>query len=156
MDIAFEYINEEDAGLPEEFFREIAVRTLEIAAPPSFQKKQITFNVVAVSSEKIRELNRIYRHKDRVTDILSFGEYLDVAVIDGASEIFIGEIFFCPEFIRSAAAEDGVVLEREMAYIFSHGVLHLVGFDHEERMFQIQDAVTDALAPVEKKTNRHA
>ena len=145
MDVAFEYVPEEDAGLPEEFFREIAISALEAAGLLSFQEKRIALNAVAVSTEKIRELNRTYREKDSVTDILSFGEYPDAAAIEAepAEEVFIGELFFCPEFIRSAALEDGVSLEKEMAYIFSHGVLHLLGYDHTEEMFAIQDKIAE-------------
>ncbi len=145
MDVAFEYTAEEDAGLPEEFFRTVAIRTLEAAAFPSFLEKRIELNAVAVSEEKIRELNRTYRSKDSVTDILSFGEYQDASAIQSetASEIFIGELFFCPGFIRGAAAEDGVSLEKEMAYVFSHGVLHLLGFDHTDEMFAIQDGIAE-------------
>ncbi|HCJ45705.1 MAG TPA: hypothetical protein DHV33_02200, partial [Candidatus Moranbacteria bacterium] len=40
---------------------------------------------------------------------------------------------------------DKVTFEREMTYIFSHGVLHLIGFDHEEEMFTLQEQVTDVL-----------
>jgi probable rRNA maturation factor len=147
MDVAFEYVAEEDAGLPEEFFREVAVSALEAAAVSSFREKRIVLSAVAVSAEKIRELNRTYRDKDSVTDILSFGEYPDTAAVEAepAAEVFIGELFFCPEFIRSAALEDGITLEHEMIYVFSHGVLHLLGFDHSDEMFAIQDRVTEAL-----------
>jgi probable rRNA maturation factor len=150
MDIAFEYIAEEDAGLPEEFFRLVVARTLEAVALPAFAEKRIVLNAVAVSAEKIRELNRTYRDHDKVTDILSFGEYSDAAAIvaDPAGEVFIGELFFCPEFIRSAALEDGVSLEKEMAYIFSHGVLHLLGYDHTEEMFAIQDRIAEKFSTI--------
>lgn len=148
MDVAFEYIAEEDAGLPEEFFREVATSALEAAGLSSLEEKRVVLNAVAVSAEKIRELNRTYRDKDSVTDILSFGEYPDAAGVEAepASEVFIGELFFCPEFIRSAAKEDGVSLEKEMAYVFSHGVLHLLGYDHTEEMFAIQDTIADTFA----------
>ncbi len=109
------------------------------------EDKEIRLNVIAVSEEKIRELNREYRGKDAVTDVLSFGEYAarEELAEETKKEIFLGELFLCSLFIKAAAKEDGVTFEREMAYIFSHGVLHLVGFDHEEEMFAIQERVTN-------------
>jgi len=140
-----EYTGEAAAPFSEEFFQMIALRTLEECRFPFLQEKDISLNVVAVTPEKIQELNAQYRGKDSVTDILSFGEYADREALERAveEEIFLGEIFFCPSFIERAAEEDEVTFEREMIYIFSHGVLHLVGFDHEEEMFAIQERVTD-------------
>lgn len=148
MNVTLEYTEETDAPFGEEFFHGVAVRTLEECRFPFLRDKEVGLSVIAVSSEKIRELNNEYRDRDQATDILSFGEYAgqeDLAE-DTAQEVFLGEIFFCPAFIAEAAAEDAVTLRREMAYIFSHGVLHLVGYDHEEEMFAIQERVTDAFA----------
>lgn len=145
MRVTVEYADEVSTPFPEKFFQEIASRTLEECHFPFLEGKAVSLNAVAVSEEKIQELNQIYRGKDAVTDVLSFGEYPDREALAAAAlpEIFLGELFFCPLFIEAAAKEDGVTFEREMAYIFSHGVLHLVGFDHEEAMFEIQERVTD-------------
>jgi probable rRNA maturation factor len=145
MRVTVEYADEVSTPFPEKFFQEIASRTLEECHFSFLKEKTISLNAIAVSEEKIQELNQAYRGKDAVTDILSFGEYADREALAAAAlpEIFLGELFFCPLFIEAAAKEDGVTMEREMAYIFSHGVLHLVGFDHEEEMFEIQERVTD-------------
>ena len=145
MRVTIEYVDEAATPFPEEFFQAIALRTLEECHFSFLQEQTISLNAIAVSKEKIQELNQAYRGKDAVTDILSFGEYPDREALAATAlpEIFLGELFFCPAFIEAAAVEDGVTFEREMAYIFSHGVLHLVGFDHEEEMFAIQERVTD-------------
>jgi rRNA maturation RNase YbeY len=145
MHVALEYTTEVETPFAEKFFQAIASRTLEECRFPFLQEKEISLNVVAVAEEKMQELNAKYRGKDSVTDILSFGEYADRGALEQASTdmIFLGEIFFCPTFIERAAEEDAVTFEREMAYVFSHGVLHLAGFDHEEEMFAIQERVTD-------------
>ncbi len=147
MHVTLEYSEEAPTPFAEDFFQEVAVRTLEECDFSFLRGKEVRLNVVSVSSEKMRELNRTYRDKDAATDILSFAEYEDQEALAEARErdIFLGELFFSSAFIMDAAKEDGVTFEREMVYIFSHGVLHLVGFDHEEAMFAIQERVTDFL-----------
>ena len=146
MDILLEYSEEVSAGLPAGFFRTVAEETLKKANLPSLLEKQVSLTAVAVSEEKIQELNREYRHKDAVTDILSFGEYADLSLLakDDRETLSLGELYFCPAYIQKAAEEDSVTLKHEMAYIFSHGVLHLLGYDHSDEMFSIQDKVTRA------------
>ncbi|MEK9151538.1 MAG: rRNA maturation RNase YbeY [Patescibacteria group bacterium] len=148
MNVMLEYMEETEAPFGEEFLTGVAARTLEECHFPFLRDKDIRLSAVAVSSEKIRELNREYCDKDAATDILSFGEYADRAELaeEIGQEVFLGEIFFCPAFIAEAAAEDEVTFRRELTYIFSHGVLHLAGYDHEEEMFAIQERVTDACA----------
>lgn len=148
MRVILEYTEEVETPFGEGFFQEVAERALREGQFLFLQGKGVRFSAVAVSSEKIRELNLKYRGKDAVTDILSFGEHVDREGLEeaGEQEVFLGEIFFCPEFIKQAAQEDEVTFEREMVYIFSHGVLHLVGYDHEDEMFAIQESITDAMA----------
>lgn len=145
MHVTLEYTEEVKTPFSEKFFQTIAQRTIEECQLPFLDGKEVHINVVAVSEKKIQELNTTYLGKERVTDILSFGEYAKKKVLEQEveKEVFLGEIFFCPVFIENAAKEDSVTFEREMVYIFSHGVLHLVGFDHEEEMFAIQEKVTD-------------
>ncbi|HLC95663.1 MAG TPA: rRNA maturation RNase YbeY [Patescibacteria group bacterium] len=144
MDVVIEYTEEVKTSLTKDFFQAVAARTLEECHFTFLQDKAIRINVVALSEAKIQQLNHTYRGKDKVTDILSFGEYVTRVSLaaETAQEIFLGELFFCPSFVEQAAQEDGVSFEHEMVYIFSHGVLHLVGFDHEEAMFTIQDTIT--------------
>lgn len=153
MKVVLSYTQEVRTPWKEAFLFAIAKETLVLCAVPQWQEKTISLNAVAVSPEKISELNLTYRGKDAVTDILSFGEYAERTMLaqETAPEIFLGELFFCQEFIAEAAETDHVSLEREMAYIFSHGILHLLGYDHSEKMFALQDTVTDRLAPAPKE-----
>lgn len=147
MRVILEYSEDVPTPFGEDFFQGVASRTLEECHFAFLQGKEVSLSAVSVSRERIRELNRIYRGKDAVTDILSFAEYGNREALAEATEkdIFLGELFFSSAFIMDAAKEDEVTFEREMTYIFSHGVLHLAGFDHEEAMFAIQERVTDAL-----------
>lgn len=149
MRVTLDYAQEVTVPLEQAFFQKVAEETVaRCRLPELLEKKHIQLTAVAVSSEKIQELNRTYRQKDAVTDILSFGEYTDSEALkkESGEEVFLGELFFCESFIEKAAAEDEVTLEHEMAYIFSHGILHLMGYDHSETMFAIQDEVTDLFA----------
>ncbi len=134
--------------LDDAFFQHVAEETFrQCSSSLTAGKEEITLNVVAVSPERIRELNQTYRSKDAETDILSFSEYTDTVAFqsDKRPHVFLGEIFFCQEVIAAAAEEDEVTGAHEMTYVFSHGVLHLLGYDHSDEMFRIQDTVTESL-----------
>lgn len=157
MEVSVHYSEEEATPFQQSFFVRVAEETLKRCPLPSLlRRKRLSFNAVAVSAERIQELNRTYCGKDKVTDILSFGEYADRAAFeaDQEEEVFLGEIFFCQEFIAGSAREDGVTLAHELVYVFSHGVLHLLGYDHEEEMFTLQDEVTEFLAREQKTNNQ--
>lgn len=149
MRVTVHYTEEVATPFQGTFLTQIAEETLKRCPLSALTRKQaIMLNAVAVSPEKIQELNRTYRGKDAVTDILSFGEYTDTVAFeqDRESAVFLGELFFCQDVIAEAAKEDQVTTEHEMIYVFSHGVLHLLGYDHSDEMFAIQDAVTECLA----------
>lgn len=153
MRLDLNYTREEETTIEKGFLEKIAEETFKRCALEFLHsKEEISLNAIAVSEKKIRELNKEYLGKDKVTDILSFGEYGGTDSIREAGEprIFIGELFFSPEFIEKASKEDAVTFEHEMAYVFSHGILHLLGFDHSEKMFAIQDMVTEKIIKTKK------
>ena len=75
----------------------------------------------------MRRLNREWRKRDRATDVLSFA--YDGEVVDGMP--FIGEIVIAPEIAALQAVKYGASTEREIRKLIVHGVLHLMGYDHE-------------------------
>ncbi len=128
--------------------RKIFEKTIAKIALFQGTSKNIHLGVAAVSEERIQELNREYRGKDSVTDILSFGE--EVSILESGAlpleeDVVLGDLIYNPEYIVAAAEEDRVSLEHEMAFIFSHGILHLLGYDHGEEMFRLQDEVASEL-----------
>lgn len=141
------------SGLSLFFLRSVIRETLTRSFPRVFgRERTVILDVACVSDDEIAKLNGDYRRKAKPTDILSFGHFEGLTAILAAPKtgaIDLGQIVLSPDFIARSAEEDGVSWKREFTYVFSHGVLHLVGFDHEERMFEIQDAVTDSLAPIE-------
>ena len=92
-------------------------------------------SVIIVNSEEIHSMNKQYRDIDRPTDVLSFEEYEDD---------YLGEIFICEEKVYEQAISYNHSNEREFAFLLTHGLLHLLGYDHiekedEEVMFKKQD-----------------
>lgn len=77
-------------------------------------------NVVSIDEKDMQILNREYRKKDSVTDVLSFN--LD-------SKELLGEIYICPAYVRKTIQEDMFV--EEILRLIIHGLLHLIGYDHE-------------------------
>lgn len=99
--------------------------------------EDVEVGILWVDDAYIRTLNKEYRGKDCPTDVLSFAfreqigdepEILD----DPFAEILLGDIVISLETARRQAAEYGHSLEREVAFLIVHGMLHLLGYDHEE------------------------
>lgn len=90
-------------------------------------------SVVFADDAYIHELNRDYRGKDTPTDVLSFAlnEGDEPDIIGGPEETLLGDIIISLDTAARQAEEFGHTLERELAYLTVHGMLHLLGFDHE-------------------------
>jgi probable rRNA maturation factor len=89
-------------------------------------------SVVLSDDEYIHQLNRQFRGKDCPTDVLSFAlnEGEEPEIIDGPEEVLLGDIIISLETATRQAEEYGHSLERELAYLTVHGILHLLGYDH--------------------------
>jgi len=94
--------------------------------------ERVEISVTFVSTEEIHELNRVYRDKDSVTDVLSFPQYEPVSEITQTGVICLGDVVICPEQALLQADEFGHSGERELVYLFVHSVFHLLGYDHIE------------------------
>ena len=102
-------------------------------------------SVTFVEPEEIQELNRTYRDKDAVTDVLSFPQFEDLSELDELDEICLGDVVICLERAKEQAEEFGHSLEREILYLYVHSIYHLLGYDHEtdeerEEMRQLEEA----------------
>ena len=96
-------------------------------------------SVTFVGLDEIHELNRDYRGVDSPTDVLSFPQYEaeDIAFYceepeEAPDELMLGDVVICKEKAEEQAREFGHSFERELIYLFTHSVLHLLGYDHEE------------------------
>ncbi|MCB0407922.1 MAG: rRNA maturation RNase YbeY [Bdellovibrionales bacterium] len=100
--------------------------------------------VLFVTRNKIRQLNRDFRKKNYATDVLSF---------DPVEPGSLGELVFCPEVLKKQAKEHGFSYRDELCYMLLHGMLHLIGFEHEtnasdaKKMFELQDSIYSKIFP---------
>lgn len=97
-------------------------------------------SISIVSDEQIQRLNRQHRGVDRVTDVLSFPLVDDSAgfILPSGSPTHLGDVVIAFDQAARQSAEYGHSLERELAYLSVHGVLHLLGYDHDELEAQVQ------------------
>lgn len=113
--------------------------------------KNYTVSLILVNNDLIQEINRDYRGIDRSTDVISFAlkdSEVDYEMMDGEDEL--GDVFINVEAVVKQAMEYGHSEEREIGFLFTHGLLHLNGFDHleedqEKIMFTLQDKIIDEI-----------
>ena len=123
---------------------EQALKTLGI-------EDDVEVSCVLVDDERIHEINREYRHIDRSTDVISFAmEDNDQFYVEGMPRT-LGDIFISVDHAKKQAEEYGHSLRREMCFLFTHGILHLLGYDHmtdeqEKEMLGLQDEILGALS----------
>jgi probable rRNA maturation factor len=121
---------------------------------------EVEISLVITGQERIQELNRDYRGLDKPTDVLSFS--MTEQKTDEEPEAFIGPpdgIMHLGEVIISypqaviQAAENGHSIQREMAVLIVHGVLHILGYDHEKEEMEpaMKAREKEVLAEIEKE-----
>lgn len=105
------------------------------------------FNIIIVDNKKIHEINREYRNVDRETDVISFAleDNMDVEYQDFR---LLGDIYISIDKCYQQALEYGHSRVREICFLATHGILHLLGYDHmdvddEVEMFKLQDELLD-------------
>ena len=140
----FEIINNTDKEIKEltklEEYIKFVVTKLEIP--------EAIFNIIFVNNEEIHEINKNYRNVDRVTDVISFA--LEDNEVD-AFESFriLGDIYIAIDVAYDQAIEYNHSREREVCFLATHGILHLLGYDHmtveeEKEMFTKQEELLNA------------
>lgn len=131
------YLNQDEFGIDTNSFSAY-LKKLEKATPV----QEGLLNVVFVNDKYIRALNKAYRGKDKVTDVLSFPYY------EGD---LVGEVYLSVETAGRQAKGHKHTLADELIKLIVHGILHIHGFDHEEdedyrKMFAVEKAVLGMLA----------
>jgi probable rRNA maturation factor len=124
-------------GVESKLLSKIAHRALEVLG---LNKAELS--IVLVSDAQIRRLNKLYRNKDKPTDVLSFpiGEKVNGWLI-------LGDIVISVDTARRQAKEFGYSLEEELKRLLVHGLVHLLGYDHElggeeeKKFFELEELV---------------
>ncbi len=116
-------------------FEEIA-RKVSWALKKSIKKKS-KVTVVIVDEKVMCDMNSRYRMKDYTTDVLSF---------EADEDKYLGDVFICLNKVYEQSKKYNHSVEREYAFLLVHGILHLLGFDHEtseqeKEMLAIQERI---------------
>jgi probable rRNA maturation factor len=104
--------------------RKVARRILSVSGCPDAE-----LSILIVSDEKIREINRDYLQRDKPTNVISFA--MQEGEGSGVQPDLLGDIVISADTAARDAAEAGLPFESELYFLLLHGILHLLGYDHE-------------------------
>lgn len=109
-------------------------------------------SVSIVSNEEIKRINKQFRKIDKITDVLSFPQLTfeenEIVDVNENGEILLGDIIISIEKAKEQSKEFGHSLQREVAFLTAHSMLHLLGYDHmnkdeENEMFSKQKNILE-------------
>lgn len=110
--------------------------------------KNASFNVILIDDKEITKINKMYRKKDKPTDVISFALEDNKESISAYNKRILGDIYISVETAKKQAKEYNHSLKRELCFLSVHGLLHLLGYDHieekdEKIMFKKQELILD-------------
>lgn len=134
--------------------REFFEKVLEAAVEETgLGNKKTELSVNLVGEGRIKALNKKYRGRNRVTDVLSFPLNEKVDVKSAKNDIIsLGDIFICLPVAKKYALREDVSLDYKLSFLTVHGFLHLLGYDHEKssaeqtKMFALQDNILSKIS----------
>lgn len=146
----YEYINQSKESSwrnYKQFVDQIIVKIYEILN----LDKEYVFSIILVNPEAIQSINAEYRNLDMITDVISFASQDEVMMINNDTTVELGDIFVNIQAIRNQAKEYEHSLKREFCFLVTHGILHLLGYDHiniedEKKMFKLQEEILYEIA----------
>ena len=142
--IMFEIFNETNKEIKEinklQEYMEFVVKKMDLS--------NASFNIIFVSNEEIHNINKEYRNVGRVTDVISFA-LEDNKDITYDNFRLLGDIYIAIDVAYEQAKEYNHSKEREVCFLATHGLLHLLGYDHmkesdEKIMFGKQEELLNA------------
>lgn len=152
MKIFIDYNNKQDKLSPPDNFEKLIEDCTQAALEEEDIEDDAEVSVTLVDNAKIRELNAEFREIDRETDVLSFplGDENGFEVDPDTNAILLGDIVISLEKAKSQAEEYGHNFKREVAFLLTHSLFHLLGYDHmteeeEKEMFAKQEKVLEKL-----------
>lgn len=120
-----------DFATDERFLKKIAQTVLK-----GEDKEKHTLSIALVKEREIRDLNKKYLKKDKATDVLSFSQISDFSekISEKIKEFenILGEVIICPKVVKKNSKDFNIVFKKEMAKVLIHGILHLLGYEHEK------------------------
>jgi len=132
-----------DRDITKKFVKEITKKILE-----ELNLDKVEVSITLTDNDKIRELNKNWRNKDKETDVLSFP--INEKPLRYRYTV-LGDVIISIPFAKRQAEEIGYSYKEEILRLLIHGILHLLGYDHEkdekeaEIMFSLQDRIFNKL-----------
>lgn len=152
MKIFIDCNNEQDKLSPPEDFEALVEECTREALEEEEIEDSAEVSVTLVDNARIRELNNEFRGIDKETDVLSFplGDDEGYEVDPDTDAIMLGDIVISLERAAAQAEEYGHSFRREIAFLVTHSLFHLLGYDHmtpeeEAEMFAKQEKVLEKL-----------
>ena len=92
-----------------------------------FLNKRVTLNLLLSNNRNIKKLNKIFRNKNKSTDVLSFPSNKKIKI---SKNTFLGDIIISYNYLDKPKSQELRLFKDKVIKIFIHGYLHLLGFDH--------------------------
>ena len=141
---------------------DLALKVLDKFLSNKFNLKSIdSFNIqlTVLSDPEIKEINKDHRQKDKTTDVLSFPMHDNIRnnVYDTFSaDLLLGDLLISYDTCQRQASEHNISFDDEFIHLMIHGVLHLLGYDHEidedeaKLMFELEDELLTSASEIKK------
>ncbi|MCX8124394.1 MAG: rRNA maturation RNase YbeY [Spirochaetes bacterium] len=113
----------------------------------------VVVTLIFTNDEAIAQINSTYRKKKGPTDVISFA-YREAPMPSVCTEEYLGDIFISLETAQKQATEYGITLKEELQRLVVHGVLHILGYDHEKSAYKkkiMQKKEKDILDKIQSK-----
>ena len=94
-----------------------------------FLNKKVTFTLLLSNNKNIKKLNKVFRKKNKPTDILSFPIDKKIKI---SKHTYLGDIIISYNYLDKPRSQDSKLFKEKVIKIFIHGFLHLLGFDHKK------------------------
>lgn len=147
MEISFAFVNQTDTDLSE--YEKLFSQIIETALDKLAIDDDVELSCIIVDNNAIWKINRDYRGIDRPTDVISFALEDQPDILPDGMPRELGDIFISIEKAKEQAESYGHSFQREFCFLFTHGLLHLLGYDHMEEkdaevMFGLQEDILNA------------
>lgn len=148
--MAIDFVYEDEMNLCEESYEKQFLMIIETTLNHLNIEDDVELSCLLIDDKQIHEINKQYRDIDRSTDVISFAlEDSEDFIVEGMPRS-LGDIFISVEHAMAQAKEYEHSLHREMCFLFTHGLLHLLGYDHmneedEKEMFSLQKEILGML-----------
>ncbi|MGM0507686.1 MAG: rRNA maturation RNase YbeY [Fusobacteriota bacterium] len=127
MEINIDIMNKTDVDLELNKIKEY-IKTVLVNEYKAFDPKKVVYiSITFLNNEDIKQINKKHRNKNSETDVISFAYH--ESEMSGAVDT-LGDILVSLERVKSQSKEYGHSFDRELFYVLTHGVLHLLGYDH--------------------------